>query len=52
MIRTKANRLKNQRKFFTAKARREENISNSNSLRLGVSAFFSYPTLVSFYAFH
>gem|GEM_PF-4874269 len=51
MIRIKAGQRKNQRKSFTAQ-RREENTSNSNSLRLGVSAFFSCPNLVSFYAFH
>jgi len=53
MIRIKASQRKNQREFFTAEAqRREENTSNSHSLRLGVSAFFSCPNLVSFYAFH
>jgi len=53
MIRIKASQRKNQREFFTAEAqRREENTSNSRSLRLGVSAFFPCPKLVSFYAFH
>jgi len=52
MIRIKASQRKNQREFFTAKAqRREENTSNSHSLRLGVSAFFLAPTWLAFMRF-